>query len=130
VQTCVCCILRLDILILRFSASRNVFNGRELGVAFDAERTAPLFLLAMVSRRKEVKKAVNMLGSVAVDALNLAVPLAKAIPLLGSTVEGSLQAVLFIINIKDVGSFLAPSLQSNFWDEGRQDEEGEMSALG
>jgi len=84
----------------------------------------------MVSRRKEVKKAVNMLGSVAVDALNLAVPLAKAIPLLGSTVEGSLQAVLFIINIKDVDSFLAPSLQSNFWDEGRQDEEGEMSALG
>jgi hypothetical protein len=30
----------------------------------------------------------------AVDALKLAVPLAKTIPLVGSTVEGSLQAVL------------------------------------
>lgn len=45
------------------------------------------------------------MGSVVVDALNLAIPLAKAIPLLGSSVEGSLQAVLYIITIKDVRFF-------------------------
>jgi len=45
---------------------------------------------------------VDLLGSGAVEALQLAVPLAKAIPLVGSTVEGCLLAVLYIIRVKDV----------------------------
>ncbi|KAI6128085.1 hypothetical protein EDD16DRAFT_1892622 [Pisolithus croceorrhizus] len=42
-----------------------------------------------------------MLQSVAVDALQLAIPLAAAIPLLGSNVKGILEAVLFIVQVKD-----------------------------
>ncbi|KIK25717.1 hypothetical protein PISMIDRAFT_334294 [Pisolithus microcarpus 441] len=47
------------------------------------------------------RRAADMLQSVAVDALQLAIPLAKTIPLVGGTVEGALQAVLFIIQVKD-----------------------------
>ncbi|KAI6097036.1 hypothetical protein F5141DRAFT_480773 [Pisolithus sp. B1] len=43
-----------------------------------------------------------MLQSVAVDALQLAIPLAAAIPLLGSNVKGILEAVLFIVQVKDM----------------------------
>ncbi|KAI6107721.1 WD40-repeat-containing domain protein [Pisolithus croceorrhizus] len=42
-----------------------------------------------------------MLQAVAVDALQLAIPLATAIPLLGSNVRGILETVLFIVQVKD-----------------------------
>ena len=45
---------------------------------------------------------VGILESGAVEVLRLAAPLAKAIPLLGSTVEGSIMAVLHILRVKDV----------------------------
>jgi hypothetical protein len=56
----------------------------------------------MVSPAKKKRDIVDMLGSGALEALQLAVPLAKTIPLVGSTVEASLQAVLYIIQVKDV----------------------------
>ncbi|KAG6816437.1 hypothetical protein H0H87_006099, partial [Tephrocybe sp. NHM501043] len=55
----------------------------------------------MVSSAKRKRGIVDTLGSGAVETLRLAVPLAKAIPLIGGTVEGSLQAVLYIITVKD-----------------------------
>ena len=65
------------------------------------------------------------------DALKLAVPLAKTIPLLGPTIEGCLGAVLYILEVKDVRfSISCSSLQFDVQGEGRQDEEGEMSTLG
>jgi len=45
---------------------------------------------------------VETIEAGAVDALRLAIPLAKTIPLIGSTIEGSLLAVLHIIRIKEV----------------------------
>lgn len=56
----------------------------------------------MVSSSKKKNDVVDLLGSGAVEALRLAIPLAKSIPLLGSTVEGSLEIVLLIIEAKDV----------------------------
>jgi len=56
----------------------------------------------MVSLAKKKSSFVDLLGSGAVEALQLAIPLAKTIPLVGSTIEGSLQAVFLIIKAKDV----------------------------
>jgi hypothetical protein len=56
----------------------------------------------MVSPAKKKSDIVDLLGSGAVEALQLAIPLAKTIPLVGSTIEGSLAAVLYIIEAKDV----------------------------
>jgi len=56
----------------------------------------------MVSRAKKKSDIVDLLGSGAVEALQLAIPLAKMVPLVGSTIEGSLQVVLLIIQAKDV----------------------------
>jgi len=50
---------------------------------------------------KKRGEAVDMLAAVAVDALKIAIPLAKAIPLVGNIVEGSLEAALYIVEIKD-----------------------------
>jgi hypothetical protein len=84
----------------------------------------------MVSRSKN-QKTVDMLGSVAVDAIKLSVPLAKTIPLLGPTIEGCLVALLYILEVKDVRFPISSwSLQFDVRGEGRQDEEGEMSTLG
>lgn len=72
-----------------------------------------------------------MLAAVAVDVLKLAIPLAKAIPLVGNIVEGSLAAALHIVQVRDVRpSVLLSRLQSNLGSTGRQDEEGEMQAFG
>lgn len=72
-----------------------------------------------------------MLAAVAVDALKLAIPLAKAIPLVGNVVEGSLAAALYIVEVRNVRpSVLLSRLQSNLESTGRQDEEGEMQAFG
>jgi hypothetical protein len=56
----------------------------------------------MVSAAKKKSDIVGLLGSGAVEALQLAIPLAKTIPLVGSTIERSLEAVLYIIKAKDV----------------------------
>ena len=68
-----------------------------------------LLFSAMVSSAKQKKKTdvFDLLGSGALEALRLAIPLSKAIPLVGSTIEGSLEAVLSIIEIKDV-HYLSP----------------------
>jgi len=70
-----------------------------------------------------------MLGSGALEALKLALPLSKTIPLIGSTIEGSLQAVLCIIEVKDVRP---PHFPTGCSDPqlGRQDEEAAMPAFG
>ena len=85
----------------------------------------------MVSRAKKTRKTIDMMGSMTVDALNLALPLAKAIPLLGPTIEGSIGAVLYILAVKDVSfSIFRLSLQFDVRGSGRQDEEREVSTLG
>jgi len=82
----------------------------------------------MVSRAKR-RDIVDMLGDGAVEAMNLAVPLVKAIPLVGSTVEGCLQAVLYIISVKEVRR---PHVLTERSDPcpGGQDEEGGMPPFG
>ncbi len=67
-----------------------------------------LLFSAMVSSAKKKKKTdvFYLLGSGALEALRLAIPLSKTIPLVGSTIEGSLEAVLSIIEIKDVLHYL------------------------
>ena len=45
---------------------------------------------------------VDQVGSGAAEALRLALPLAKTIPLVGGTVGASLEDVLHIIQVKDV----------------------------
>ncbi|KAG6819744.1 hypothetical protein H0H93_009091 [Arthromyces matolae] len=55
----------------------------------------------MVPRPKN-RDVTSILASGAIEALQLAVPLSKAIPVVGSTVEGSLQAVLYILQVKDI----------------------------
>lgn len=71
-----------------------------------------------------------MLAAVAVDVLKLAIPLTKAIPLVGNILEGSLEAVLYIVEVKNVRpSVLLSRLQSNR-STGCQDEEGKMQASG
>jgi hypothetical protein len=56
----------------------------------------------MVSPAKKKSDIADLLGSGGVAALQLAIPLAKAIPLVGNTIEGCLESVLFIIRAKDV----------------------------
>jgi len=56
----------------------------------------------MVSPPKKKSDILDLLGSGALEALQLSIPLAKAIPFIGGSIEGSLQAVLFIIQAKDV----------------------------
>ncbi|KAJ7039994.1 WD40-repeat-containing domain protein [Mycena alexandri] len=55
----------------------------------------------MVSPAKQKSDLVDLLGSGAVQALRLAIPLAKTIPLIGTTIEGSLEAVLHIVEAVD-----------------------------
>jgi hypothetical protein len=83
----------------------------------------------MVSFAKKKSDIVNMLGSGALEALQLAIPLAKTIPLVGGTVEGSLQVVLYIIQVKDVRLHDVPKECSDP-SLGRQDEEGAMPTPG
>ena len=56
----------------------------------------------MVSPAKKKSDILDLLGSGLVEALQLSIPLGKAIPFVGNSIEGSLQAVLFIIQAKDV----------------------------
>jgi hypothetical protein len=56
----------------------------------------------MVSLSKKQRDIVDLVESGAVEALHLALPLVKTIPLLGGTVGASLEVVLYIIQVKDV----------------------------
>ncbi|KAI5990779.1 hypothetical protein EDD15DRAFT_1144094 [Pisolithus albus] len=59
------------------------------------------FSPSLLLHRAMARRAVDMLQSVAVDALQLAIPLVKLIPVVGDPVAGSLQAALFIVQVKD-----------------------------
>jgi hypothetical protein len=58
----------------------------------------------MAPRSKKKSSRLETLGSVALDALKLAVPVSKAIPVVGNILEGSLEVALHIIEVKDVSS--------------------------
>ncbi|KAF7306289.1 hypothetical protein MIND_00419900 [Mycena indigotica] len=55
------------------------------------------------SKKKSGKNsgAVDRWKALALDVLKIAVPVSKAIPLVGNTLEGALEAVLYIIEVKD-----------------------------
>ncbi|KAJ7511516.1 WD40-repeat-containing domain protein [Mycena galericulata] len=54
-----------------------------------------------MSPAKKKSNIMELVGNGAVEALQLAIPLAKMIPLVGNTVEGSLTAALYIVQAKD-----------------------------
>ena len=56
----------------------------------------------MVSLTKKQKDVVELVESGVVEALNLALPLVKTIPLVGGTVGASIEVVLHIIQVTDV----------------------------
>ncbi|KAJ7767234.1 WD40-repeat-containing domain protein [Mycena metata] len=55
----------------------------------------------MVPPAKKKSDVLEMVGFGALEVLQLAIPVAKMIPLVGNTVEGSLEAALFIVQAKD-----------------------------
>ncbi|KAK6995796.1 WD40-repeat-containing domain protein [Favolaschia claudopus] len=55
----------------------------------------------MTARTKKKSGVGDLVISGALEILELAVPVSKAIPLVGNTLEGALEAVLYIIKVKD-----------------------------
>ncbi|KAK7050655.1 WD40-repeat-containing domain protein [Favolaschia claudopus] len=55
----------------------------------------------MTARTKKKSGVRDLVVSGALEILELAVPVSKAIPLVGNTLEGALEAVLYIIKVKD-----------------------------
>ncbi|KAJ7722687.1 WD40-repeat-containing domain protein [Mycena metata] len=55
----------------------------------------------MVPPAKKKSDVLEMVGFGALEVLQLVIPVAKTIPLVGNTVEGSLEAALFILQAKD-----------------------------
>ena len=56
----------------------------------------------MVAFTKKQRDIIDLVESGVVEALNLALPLVKTIPLVGGTVGASIEVVLHIIQVTDV----------------------------
>ena len=56
----------------------------------------------MVAFTKKQRDIIDLVESGVVEALNLALPLVKVIPLVGGNVGACLEVVLHIIQVKDV----------------------------
>jgi hypothetical protein len=64
----------------------------------------PAFLIVLIAHHNDNRMSVNVNIGILIDGLEVLVPVAKAVPVLGAPVEGALEAVKQILKYAEVST--------------------------